>query len=420
MFVVPRRTVRTSQPQSLPRINWSNPLVKGLVDVIDFSQGTPRSLLLRTPAIPFGSTPQRSVTSSGIATDSSSAFGGWYFLRGDNAYASAEQTHIAVAEYLSESGYYAGYFCSADYSGTNASLSLQGTSNGSDLTIYPAGATVSGAGTLIRGTGINVIGLSASSSSANFYKNGKLIWAGSSSPAVQSNSKLVLFGERTASSGYAVKGRQLLHLVFNRHLSPVQHVSIANNPWQVFEDEEDYLFIPTAVGGGPASITGTLTSTLDSINTNFVASIGHSGTSTTTLQDISATISGTVGHVGNLAITLDSVNATFSGSVSAAGSVSGTVAFKLADIVASASGAIGHSGTVSANLADVMVSMAGTVAGTPESITGTLAITLDGIGFTASGNSGTITLTADDIAAIKNAILSDPKTLTVPKFLALK
>ena len=69
---------------------------------------------------------------------------------------------------------------------------------------------------------------------------------------------------------------------------------------------------------------------------------------------------------------------------------------------------------------DIFVSLAGTVAGTPENIDGTLSIVLDGIGFTSSGNSGTLTLTEDDINAIMTAIINNPKTLTIPKFLGLK
>lgn len=420
MFIIPRRSVRTSQPQQAVEIDRQHKLANCLVDVIDL-RGTPKSLLLGTPLSTFGSSLAYSrPTKNGIGFDNTASFGGVYFQRNDGAYATAEQTHIAVGQYDLSSGYYAGFFCTADGSGSSASLSLQSTA-GVNALVYPGGDTYVGVESSLIGAGQLVLALASKSGSTEVYKNGALIGSGPNSPSVQSTSRLVILGERAASSGYSIKGKQLLHLFFNKKLSAAQIAALSENPWQIFEGEEDYLFIPSiAGGGGPANITGTISATLDSIDTNFTLSAGHSGNLSASLQDISCTISATLGHTGTSAITLEDISASFNGTITSAGAINGTISFTLDDIVSSTVGVIGHSGVVSAPLADVMVSIAGTVAGTPESITGTLAITLDGIGFIASGNSGTITLTQDDINAIKNAIMSDPKLLTVPKFIALK
>jgi len=202
--------------------------------------------------------------------------------------------------------------------------------------------------------------------------------------------------------------------------SVLAEITRTKNPWQIFQPQTQYLFIPTIAGGGPANITGTLSSTLESINTAIQGSLGHGGTLSISLDTIAVTGSGVLNHIGTSTSTLDDVVVTFSGAVDTAGSVSGTLACTLDIIVFSGAGNLNHSTTINITLDDIFVSLAGTVAGTPENIDGTLSIVLDGIGFTSSGNSGTLTLTDDDINAIMTAIINNPKTLTIPKFLGLK
>jgi len=193
-----------------------------------------------------------------------------------------------------------------------------------------------------------------------------------------------------------------------------------NNPWQIFKRPDSRIFVPVSVGGGPINITGILLSTLDSITTSIHGCLGHVSTFSISLDTISITGSGNLTHIGTSVNVLDGLIVVFNGAVAIAGSVSGTLACTLDSIVFSGVGNLNHSTTISITLDDVFVSLAGTVAGTPENIDGTLSIVLDGIGFTSSGNSGTLTLTEDDINAIMTAIINNPKTLTIPKFLGLK
>lgn len=230
-----------------------------------------------------------------------------------------------------------------------------------------------------------------------------------------------LLSEETAGYGSDAGSKLSMVGFINRKMSQVEALEFVTNPWQIFQPQTLNLNIPVVTGGGgPANITGTLSSTLDSITTAIQGSLGHSSTLSISLDTIAVTGSGVLNHTGTSTSTLDDVVVTFSGAVDTAGSVSGTMAFTLDSIAFSSAGNLSHSTTLSITLDDVFVSLAGTVAGTPENIDGTLSIVLDGIGFTSSGNSGTLTLTEDDINAIMTAIINNPKTLTIPKFLGLK
>jgi len=238
-------------------------------------------------------------------------------------------------------------------------------------------------------------------------------------PSIDSGSSYLL-SEATAPYGPGAGSKLALAGFINRRMSQAEVLEFVGNPWQIFAPQTEYVFIPTVSGGGPASITGTLSSTLDSITTAIQGSLGHTSTLSVSLDTISVTGSGVLNHTGTSTSTLDDVVVTFSGAVDTAGSVSGTMAFTLDSIAFSSAGNLSHSTTLSFTLDDIFVSLAGTVADTPENIDGTVSIVLDGIGFTSSGNSGTLTLTEDDINAIMTAIINNPKTLTVPKFLGLK
>lgn len=414
MFIIPRRSVRTSQPQYSIAIDWSKPITRGLKVVIlpslgwqakDLARGlgysafsggtTPAPVVIGSPGKAFRSNgylynqylsiPSWANTNEGSALIIRSGDGGRLWELGD----SGNSDEFPYGGLVYTDAFWSGRWANgvAPPSGKQFDVPL-------------------------------TLAVSVKEGRQVAFWDAEKWWSNNQSGGFTLPSSLQ-FG---ASAGGSSGGTHdtYLALAWDRALSDTELKSVSENPWQIFEDEEDYLFIPSIAGGGPNNITGTISATLDSIDTNFTLSAGHSGNLSASLQDISCTISATLGHTGTSAITLDAISASFSGTITSAGAINGTISFTLDDIVSSAAGVVGHSGIISAPLADVMVSIAGIVAGTPESITGTLAITLDGIGFIASGNSGTITLTQDDINAIKNAIMSDPKMLTIPKFLGLK
>lgn len=234
-FILPTEEPWTSQPQGAVGIDVAeNPLVKGLVDVIDLSCPIPRSVILGTPPTSFGTKPVGGVFRYGRVADASAAFGGWYFQRSDGKYTTAAQTHVAVAQYNSATGNYAGYFATADGTGASSSASLQDATGG-DVWIYPAGTKVVGAANSFLTSTPLVLVLTVNSSTHAIYVNGDQIASitGAAVPTY-STSRLVLFGERSASASYAVKGKSALHLLYNRILSPWEIRAISLNPWQIF------------------------------------------------------------------------------------------------------------------------------------------------------------------------------------------
>lgn len=417
MFIIPRRLIRMSQPQHIatigtklrPRLAWTP--VFPLLDQLN-------QLNLSSSGVTFG---LDKVGKTGI-------FNGSAYVEIPDPYCrvTGDWTIVSVVRSTSVSGVQ--IVASRNYHGSQNSvqyiLCLGGQPAYNGAAFFNGGWNSSGIGSVdIRGDNKwhVVAGTCAVNSVAKYFVDGVLASSSAVSGGQVGNPTSTARIGQYQQDTVGLVGDMALFLLFDRALSDAEIRSLSDNPWQIFEEEEDYLFVPIiSGGGGPASITGIVTATLDSITTGFSGKLGHSGNLVATLQDISCTMSANLKHTGTSAITLSDISASFTGAVTAHGTVTGIVTIALADITSNASGTVKHAGTMSASLADIMVSMAGTAAGTPEAITGTLAISLEGIGFTASGNSGTITLTADDIIAIKNAIMSDPKMLTVPKFIALK
>ena len=255
-IIIPSRRIWTRQPQQAVAIDWSNPLTHGLADVIDL-RIIPRSLILGTPASVFGSSlAYGRPTKNGLSFDNTQSYGGVYFQRADGAYATAEQTHLTIGQYDVSSGFYAGYFCTADGSGASASMSLQSAA-GADVLVYPGGNTYAGVEAALLGAGQLVLALASKPGATDIYKNGVLIGSGSNSPDVKTTSRLVIFGERAALTAYSVKGKQLLHLFFNKKLSAAQIAALSENPWQIFRPQPRRLFFDAAVGGGNLSASAT-------------------------------------------------------------------------------------------------------------------------------------------------------------------
>lgn len=239
MGFAPLRRTRLFQPGG-DGIDWSNPLTRGLVDVIDMSGTVPRSVILGTPATSFGTKPVSGARKAGRVTDTSAAFGGWLFQRSDGAYTPAGAcSHVAVGEFISFSGVYAGLFATADGSGANnhsvlASNGSTGQANVGGTTAYVT-AISNGLTGIEGGSPVVVI--------ATFAPNKCNVWANNVNTVSNvdcgtlsafSTSRLVLFGERGASSSYATKGRSALHLFYNRDLVQAERFKIVGNPWQVF------------------------------------------------------------------------------------------------------------------------------------------------------------------------------------------
>ena len=278
---------RYTQPQYGPlRIDpfW---IEQGLIDVIDMT-GKPRSLMLGTPATAFGTTPTYgSVAEKGKVLDASAAFGGVYFQRSDGAYTPAAITQISVCRVDSVTGNYAGLFATADGSGANGSFGFQYSSS-SEMYVYP-GPTLCTVSSQILVQGWIVLGVSiANPGYVDVYKNGQNITHVSNpygACPTYSTSRLVLFGERAASSSYATKGKSALHLIFNCVLSAESHASLAANPWQIFKASS--VPLKASAGGGTTNASIGSIDSQDITEVTAAATTGAS-VSTTDTADISS------------------------------------------------------------------------------------------------------------------------------------
>ncbi len=199
--------------------------------------GFPKSLLLGTPATLFGTSQTfGQPTSQGQAFDTNASFAGVYFARSDGTYASAAQTHIAVATYAAFAGAYAGLFSTSDASG-NGSLTLQYSSQ-TDVFVYVSNTLGSAATYFVPSlTGVPfVVGCSADSTGSSLYESGEFVVTvqPGGAPSVYPTSRLILLGERTTSTSYATKGTCSQHLFYQSVLSVEKHRRIGTNPWQIF------------------------------------------------------------------------------------------------------------------------------------------------------------------------------------------
>ena len=231
-----RNRVWTTQPPAGTPIDWDSPLSQGLVDVIEF-YGTPRSKLLRTTATLFGSSQKFGVPHAGnVSFDTSASYAGVTFIRADQAYVPATQTHIAVAQFNSYSGNYAGVFGTADEGGANNSFALQwqsansyycyGTNEAGELLTVP-----------IPMNAPTVVGLSGSpTQTAEIYVDGvsQGTWSQNYPKSALSGGRLTLFGARDASASYATEGFYALHLFYSTYLRQPAHAQVARNPWQIY------------------------------------------------------------------------------------------------------------------------------------------------------------------------------------------
>ena len=245
MAWVERLVTRTTQPQDACAIDWTNPITQGLVDVFDFT-GVPRSVVLRTPVTFFATRPSLGVaTQAGRAIDTTANGFGCYFQRSDGAYATAEQTHIAVSNFSGGGTTFGGYFLTSDSTAANQVLGLGYVS--SDNSYFTDGTNTSFSTPGISNNNFKVKSLSVGNGSVKFYNDGVLGGTLSRTATARATSRIRFFGDHAS---YWVKGRSALHLIFNRALSDAEIKSLSDNPWQIFEPEIVRIWVDDYVSAG--------------------------------------------------------------------------------------------------------------------------------------------------------------------------
>ncbi|MES2323281.1 MAG: hypothetical protein V4633_13535 [Pseudomonadota bacterium] len=341
--------VRTRQPAGIPRIDWSNPITKGLVSLVYVCEG--KAIDLVRPDIVF--------TITGVSRSSGrkgtghrlTALGanGIEGPRGNYGKANIQFpiSHFLVGETANtDNAVMAG--CG---NGTNGGYAIGGFSLGRIIRFYTGTAqfiTDSGAWNNARG----VFGFVADGANASIWDGGKKIKTATMTGTITYDNSFghrQIFGDNQ-DGGNGATGFAQFDAVWNRVLSDGEANSFGINPWQVFAPEARLMAVDA---GAPANATGTFASTL---------------------APVAMASSGAVVNAGSFASTLGPVAMAASGVVAVA--PSGTFASTLGAVAMSASGSVLIPGAFASTLGAVGMSAAGVVA--PHA-TGTFASTLGAV-----------------------------------------
>jgi len=238
-------------------IDWSNPITKGLVDVIDCSGPIPRSLILGLVPTSFGTVPSKNASPQGYVTDATAAFGGWYFTSSTGVHATAEQTHIMVGQYNAVTGMYAGFCCVSDGAGTDSSIAVQYI-DASNVVLFPGNINLSVAQTAYLDSKSHVYVYTAKAGSFAWYKDLALVASSASfTPTTYATSRLIFGGERTLSSSYATKFKSALYIQYKRVLTTAERQALTDNPQLLFKpaDSGRWLFVDVSTGSTTIACT---------------------------------------------------------------------------------------------------------------------------------------------------------------------
>lgn len=155
----------------------------------------------------FG-TPSQGADALGVSGRAAS--NGWYITPQRNL-SGAAQTHILVVQSTNTSGAYAGLLASANSDGSGASMSFQRNASDSQW-FYWSGATDIDSTGVAKAFGPSVLVMAGDSSGAEIWVGGAQVLTSATGPSAQSTSRIVLFGERAANTGYATSGSVWLYL----------------------------------------------------------------------------------------------------------------------------------------------------------------------------------------------------------------
>lgn len=223
---------RYFQPQSSVKINWANPITKGLALSILPSMGR-KDLVTGETWVKFDYDPFISVGNKGVAIDSTAGFGGLTITPKSNV-ATSEQTHVILVEAQAAAAPDAGLLSIASADGSTSSFSFQDNASTGVWSIYPTSTTLPNNVPF----GPSVIIITGDTTSSVAYKDNQVILG--SGPAINplSNSRVVLFGERSFQAGYATKAKIYFHASWTRKLTRAEIQSISENPWQIYTSND--------------------------------------------------------------------------------------------------------------------------------------------------------------------------------------
>jgi hypothetical protein len=176
----------------------------------------------------------------------------------------------------------------------------------------------------------------------------------------------------------------------------------------------------------PATIPGTISSTLDGVSSNLQGVVRNAGTFASTLAGVTANASGSIGPSGTIASTLAGVTANFSGALPSSGyrsflwlegggagalpGVTGSMSSTLAGVSAAFSGATSVTGTFEATLAGFTANFSGGGA-EQAGFYSFLLLEAGGAGALPANPSGTIAVTLEGVSSSATLVVNDRGTL---------
>lgn len=246
-MLIPRRSVRTSQPQHAVGIDLSNHLTLGIISAV---HAPSRSLILPTGSIQRlsqNTAPNYGVRSDGVSLEFDGTNNS--FVHSITPRSKQEITFVAWF-YQNTSAVADKRICaislSTASSGNHWSLGT-GSTDGTKLKLYASNQVESSTG-LVQN---NVLKKAAATfgGTMEIYDNGALVASGT--PAISmSTFDRICYGSLARLSNAAVlNGGIVFAAAWNRRLSAVEIKSVSENPWQIFEAEEDHRFVPAAGSG---------------------------------------------------------------------------------------------------------------------------------------------------------------------------
>jgi hypothetical protein len=233
--------IRTRQPQGIARIDPFFAI--GLAELS--YQRT--SLLDGSAWTSFGTAPTYDVGPHGLRVNSMAAFGGLYRTPRINC-STAEQTHLFVGEVSAYFGGYAGLFGSGKGDGSAGSIGLQRNGANNGWAIFNNSNYSELTGDLIGGAGLVSIVMSSSGGNTAIFVNGVPWRLDALAPTTQTTSRIAVFGERSSSASYAIKGVCYLRGAWARGMSQTEAKELSLNPWQLFAPDVRRIYFGT--GGG--------------------------------------------------------------------------------------------------------------------------------------------------------------------------
>ncbi len=270
-MLIPRRTVRTSQPQQPAQVNWRNPITKGLYTATVPGQGD----VLSSAALSLPTDSKLATLVAGKAVGqavSGTTSTGIAFPKRN-----LEQRTELFIQFCSSRKLYGQWMVSANgsdkYSGEYSDTELGWTIHGTGWnTSTPVGG-YSAPYSLIGRVAVLCFtwGKDLNGGYGRCFLDSKELTRSGGSPHT-TNSDRTLISSESSSIGPAQNDNNIfLFLAWDRALSSGEVKSVSENPWQIFEDEEEYRFI-TSAGG-----TSTVSSDASAVY-NVLGSLQYSAT----------------------------------------------------------------------------------------------------------------------------------------------